>query len=66
MKSIIATSAPLQEYATAFIDGMGETQRDRFKKMLESGIQCGMSVAAAYGINYSEFIDEVKKQLGVK
>ena len=55
----------IKEYATAFINGMGETQRNRFKKMLENGIKCGMSVADNYGIDYDEFIEEVKKQMGV-
>ncbi len=59
------TNYTIEEYAKAFINGMGETQRNRFKKMLENGIKCGMSVADNYGINYDEFIEEVKKQMGV-
>lgn len=55
----------IKEYASSFITGMGDTQRMRFKKMLENGINCGMSVADSYGINYNEFISEVKKQLEV-
>ena len=54
------------DYANAFIKGMGETQRNRFRKMLENGIKCGMSVADSYGIDYEDFIKEVKKQMGVK
>lgn len=61
----IPTNATMQEYAMAFIAGMGETQRNRFKKMLESGIKCGMSVAESYGIDYDDFITEVKNQLKV-
>ena len=59
------TNYTIEEYAKAFINGMGETQRNRFKKMLENGIKCGMSVSDNYGINYDEFIEEVKKQMGV-
>ncbi len=59
------TNYTVEEYAKAFINGMEETQRNRFKKMLENGIKCGMSVADNYGINYDEFIEEVKKQMGV-
>ena len=56
----------IKDYAVTFLQGMGETQRNRFKKMLENGIQCGMSVANNYGIDYDEFIEEVKKQMEVK
>ena len=59
------TNYTIEEYAKAFINGIGETQRNRFKKMLENGIKCGMSVSDNYGINYDEFIEEVKKQMGV-
>ena len=55
----------IEQYAKSFIDGMGETQKERFKKMLENDIKCGMSVAENYGINYDEFITEVKKQMEV-
>lgn len=55
----------IEDYATAFIKGMGETQRIRFKKMLENEIRCGMSVADNYGIDYDKFIVEVKKQMEV-
>ena len=55
----------IQDYANSFINGMGETQRDRFKKMLQNGIECGISVADNYGIDYNEFIQEVKKQMEV-
>ena len=55
----------MEQYAKAFINGMGETQKERFKKMLENDIKCGMSVADNYGIDYDEFITEVKKQMEV-
>ena len=50
----------VEEYASAFINGMGETQKQRFKKMLENGIQCGLSVAQNYGIDYDDFITDEK------
>lgn len=56
----------LKDYAVAFIEGMSETQRERFKNMLENKIECGMSVAKLYGLDYQEFISEVKKELGVE
>lgn len=62
---IIKNNFTIKDYATSFINGMGETQRNRFKKMLENGIKCGMSVADNYDIDYTEFIKEVKKQMGV-
>lgn len=55
----------IEQYANAFIKGMGETQKERFKKMLENNIKCGLSVAQNYNIDYDKFIIEVKKQLGV-
>lgn len=56
----------LKDYAVAFIEGMSQTQRERFKNMLENKIECGMSVAKLYGLDYQEFITEVKKELGVE
>lgn len=55
----------ISDYATSFINGMNDTQRSRFKKMLENDIRCGQSVASNYGIDYDEFIEEVKKQMEV-
>ena len=55
----------IADYAKSFINGMGETQKERFKKMLENDMKCGMSVAENYGINYDDFIEEVKKQMEV-
>ena len=55
----------IEDYARAFINGMGETQKSRFKKMLENGIKCGLSVADNYGVDYDKFIAEVKKQMEV-
>ena len=54
------------EYVSSFLDGMSEGQRLRFKKMLENGIESGMSVARNYGVDYKDFIKEVKRQLKVK
>ena len=64
-KPVLSTNPTIEEYARAFINGMGETQRNRFKKMLENGINCGMSIADNYGVDYDDFIIEVKKQMGV-
>lgn len=55
----------IEEYAIAFISGMSDTQQNRFKQMLENNIESGMGVAKSYGIDYKEFINEVKKQLKV-
>lgn len=63
--SLPVTNYTIQEYALAFISGLNITQKERFKQMLENGIECGMSVAKSYGINYKEFIKEIKNQLGV-
>lgn len=59
-------NASVTEYAIAFLDGLSDTQRNRFKKMLENNIECGMSVAESYGIKYEDFIKEVKNQLNIK
>lgn len=56
----------IQQYATAFLSGLGVTQKERFKKMLENNFKCAKSVAENYGIDYDKFINEVKKQLGIK
>ena len=56
----------IEEYAIAFISGMSDTQQNRFKQMLENDIESGMGVAKSYGIDYKEFIKEVKKLLKVK
>ena len=50
--SIDNANYTITDYANAFIKGMSETQQNRFKKMLENGMNCGMSVADNYGINY--------------
>lgn len=55
----------IAEYATVFLDGLDKNQKSRFKKMLQNGIKSGMSVADGYGINYDEFINEVKSQLNI-
>lgn len=59
------TNFDIKDYAISFINGMNENQRNRFKLMLQNNIQCGMSVAYSYGIDYQKFIAEVKKQLKV-
>lgn len=56
----------ISQYATIFLNGLGETQKERFKKMLQNGIKSGMSVADSYGIDYEQFIKEVKSQLNIK
>lgn len=56
----------VQDYAIAFITGLKPTQKERFKKMLENQIECGMSIAESYGIDYNDFITEVKKLLKVE
>lgn len=55
----------IKDYAYAFITGMDKVQCMRFKKMLENGIECGKSVSESYGVDYDDFIKEVKKQLEV-
>ena len=52
-----------EDYAISFLNGLSNTQRNRFKAMLENNIECGQSVAESYGINYKLFIAEVKKIL---
>lgn len=56
----------IQDYAASFVYGMGETQRNRFKEMLKNNIQCGISVAKSYGVDYTDFINNVKKLLKVE
>lgn len=56
----------IEDYAIAFVYGMGKKQRDRFKKMLEQNIKCGESVAINYGVDYDELMTEVKRILNVE
>lgn len=65
IEEIKSVDGSIQDYAIAFLKGMSETQRKRFKKMLENNIECGMSVAKSYGIDYPSFIKEVKTILKV-
>ena len=65
VKPVKSESSNVKEYAKSFLNGMGEIQRMRFKRMLENGINCGMSVAEGYGVDYNTFIKEVKNQLEV-
>lgn len=55
------TATTAQNCARLFVGSMGEAQRERFKMMLQSGVECGQSVAQSYGVPVSEFIYEVKK-----
>lgn len=59
-------NASIRDYAIAFLSGMSDTQKARFKKMMENGIECGMSVAKNYNIDYNEFIREVKQILNIE
>lgn len=56
----------IQQYVLSFLSGLGQTQKERFKKMLENGFEAGMSIAKNYGVDYNEFMKEVKKQLNIK
>lgn len=56
----------IEEYVAYFLNGMSVTQRQRFKQMLENKIESGMSVAKNLGLNYRDFITEVKRQLKVE
>lgn len=56
----------INDYAASFVYGMGEKQRERFKQMITHNIQCGMSVAKSYGVDYDGFMDKVKKLLKVE
>lgn len=56
----------IEDYAIAFVYGMGKPQRARFKRMLELGVKCGESVALNYGVDYTELMTEVKRILKVE
>jgi hypothetical protein len=56
----------IQDYAITFVYGMGKSQRERFKQMLEQGIKCGESVAISYGVDYDQLMNEVKRILNVE
>ena len=56
----------ITDYALAFVYGMGISQRNRFKQMLEHGIKCGECVALNYGVDYDELMSEVKRILNVE
>jgi len=55
------TSTTAQTAARFFVGSMGEAQRKRFKTMLQSGVECGQSIAQSYGVPLKEFIAEVQK-----
>lgn len=56
----------ITDYAIAFIYGMSTGQRERFKKMLEQGYECGKSIANNYDVDYDKFIKEVRRLLNVE
>lgn len=56
----------VEDYAIAFVYGMGKNQRERFKQMLEHNIKCGESVAYSYGVDYDKLMTEVKRILKVR
>jgi len=55
------TSATAQIAARFFVGSMGEAQRERFRMMLLSGVECGQSIAQSYGVPLKDFIAEVQK-----
>lgn len=64
--AIISQNAPTtattaQNCARLFVNNMGEAQRERFGAMLQSGAECGQSIAQSYGVPLKEFISEVQK-----
>lgn len=67
-KRIIPTNGKftIEDYAIAFVYGMGKKQRERFKRMLQNNIKCGESVADSYGVDYEQLIAEVKRILRVE
>jgi len=54
-------SVTVENCARLFVNGMGDAQRERFKLMLQSGVQCGESVARSYGVPLGDFMAEVRK-----
>jgi len=52
-----------QNAARFFVNSMGAAQRDRFKLMVQSGAECGASIAQSYGVPLADFISEVQKIL---
>lgn len=56
----------IEDYALSFVSGMSNTQRKRFKQMLEQGIKCGECIALNYGVNYDDLMNEVKRVLKVE
>lgn len=61
MQNVPTTATTAQNAARLFVNSMGEAQRERFKAMLDSGAEVGMSVAQSYGVPLEEFIAEVRK-----
>ena len=56
-----AISATVQNCARLFVGGMGETQRERFRRMIQIGAGCCESIAQAYSVPLDEFVAEVKR-----
>jgi len=51
----------VEEYAKAFIDGLEEHKKDRFRTMLNRGMSIGRNIADIYKVDYNEFIAALKK-----
>lgn len=47
--------------ARMFVGSMGDSHRERFKKMIELNPANGQSISQAYNVPHDEFISEVKK-----
>jgi hypothetical protein len=60
-QTISTKDITISQYAKAFVNSLDDDKRVRFKKMIESGIKCGTSIAKLYNIPIDKFIAEVKK-----
>lgn len=60
------TDYTVEEYASAFLSGLSETQRNRFKKMVQNNYRCALNVVHMYGVDYDKFLTAVKQQLNIK
>lgn len=58
-----AADGSAESCARLFVNGMSAVQKERFKTMMESGAECGKSVAQAYKVPLNDFMTEVKKIL---
>lgn len=50
-----------KQAAVAFVGGLEEFSRKRLKKMIDSGIDAGSSIAKQYDIPLDEFMREVNR-----